>query len=298
MYRFLKSFTFLVSLLGLTGCFNNQDSVINGKNLENLNKPIDTANNNFNQTKLKTYPNGTSVALAYKIKATCDDCPEFLYALALTNREDFISNSLKGSVSLDEAGAVILSGNNHLKTYYGGVYANGEMIQGVDYTYMMQGEGYAAFNDNSIGMALYQIGDNDWSWHTIGPMLSGTPQGQFTYIDGNFVLYHPDLISGMEASSDVEVIANFVSKTGSLSAKTENAYMSTNNFVIDAATGLFSGGKAEIGLNGGKNTFESRINGAFSGLNATGVHGVVMSNASDGSGGMAATGVFYAQRGN
>ena len=88
MYRFLKSFTFLVSLLGVTGCFNNQDSVINGKNLENLNKSIDTANSNFNQTKLKTYPNGTSVALAYKIKATCDDCPEFLYALALTNRED------------------------------------------------------------------------------------------------------------------------------------------------------------------------------------------------------------------
>ena len=114
--------------------------------------------------------------MAYKIKATCDTCPEFLNALALTYREVFISFSLKGSVSLDETGPVILTQKFRLKTFYGVVSANCGIIQGFDLTYIMQEEGFAAFTNNSMGMGLYQIADNDWSRHTIGPMLNGTPQ--------------------------------------------------------------------------------------------------------------------------
>jgi hypothetical protein len=106
---------------------------------------------------------------------------------------------------------------------------------------------------------------------TSGTVISNLPTGRFNY-EGAAIIGLSDLI---EVDETLLLIADFSKNEVNFTAATENLFASGNDLVIDPETGSFSGEDGTIGERGSTFSIPATALGAFAGINAGGVHGVM-----------------------
>jgi hypothetical protein len=149
-----------------------------------------------------------------------------------------------------------------------GINPNGEIIE-------IDGWGRTLETSNFVSMSAVSIDDfNTFSVATDGSVLNGMPSGSFRY-DGA-----SELIGGVRGEAieegDLTLVANFNNSTASLTALSNNKFLTADNLRIDR-NGKISG-EAQIGIIS-INTSGASVTGYFAGNNAAGVHGVAYQNA-------------------
>jgi hypothetical protein len=119
---------------------------------------------------------------------------------------------------------------------------------------------------------------------TSGTVISNLPTGRFNY-EGAAIIGLSDLI---EVDETLLLIADFSKNEVNFTAATENLFASGNDLVIDPETGSFSGVAGTIGERGSTFSIPATVLGAFAGINAGGVHGVMYPSEDDDNNGFVA----------
>lgn len=119
---------------------------------------------------------------------------------------------------------------------------------------------------------------------TSGTVISKLPTGRFNY-EGVALIGLDDLI---EVDDTLLLTANFSNNEVNFTAATENLFASGNDIVIDPETGSFSGEDGTIGERGSTFSIPATVLGAFAGINAGGVHGVMYPSEDDDNNGFVA----------
>ena len=285
MLRFL---IFLVAVTGLSACGG-------GGKLSELDRDYATSDINSWQS-LKQYSDGSSV-LAFKgVLQSDESIDEPRYLFAVTTDPDQLTATISGAINVELVEANDFNGSNYYKYLYNGTNSEGKSINAEVLGYFLDGA------DNQVSMTTLVI-DLD-SERPVGSLLSsgtlvqGLPSGRHSYSGGDAQI----IFKGSELEqkyNDMLITIDFDKMKGSMLAETENLFISATNFEIDSSNGTFTGTEGLIGYTGTNNTSEANISGAFSGSNASGIHGLVYTKVGDFASDTCSTcgaGTFYARK--
>lgn len=286
MFKPIISGTALLSFLAACGGGTNVST-------ENVDRAYaETGQNTW--LEIKKYPQSDDTEEVYllAVKGSIDTENQLTagktkYYFAMTDDIQTVENSLNGAIAwtnVDGGDLDLTSGNG----YY--VSRTGVNQKGDEFTATSQG-----LNLNLSGSEFVSYGivehDGSVTLLTSGTVISSAPSGTFTYNKNAMGLI--GVGETLEAINQMTLNANFNEKQGSLTAVSDNLYMSATQFEIDNQNGTFSGNNAEIGERETTYSIKANVLGAFAGSNAGGVHGYVYNSGDDVEDGL---GVFVAQR--
>lgn len=286
MYKHIISCTILLSVLAACGGGTNVAT-------EAIDRSYDETGQNT-WLEIKKYPksNDTEEVYLLAIKGSIDTENQLTagkpkYYFAMTDDIQIVENSLNGAIAwtnVDGGELDLVSGNG----YY--VARTGVNQKGETFTATSQG-----LNLNLSGSEFVSYGivehDGSVTLLTSGTVITNAPSGEFTY--NKNVMGLIGVGDNLESINQMTLIANFDENTGSLTAVSDNLYISATQFEIDDQNGSFSGNTAEIGELDTTYSVKANVLGAFAGSNAGGVHGYVYNSGNDVEDGL---GVFVAQR--
>ena len=209
------------------------------------------------------------------------------YYFGITADTNLIENSANGAIvwtTVDGGDLDLETGNG----YY--VSRSGVNQAGQVFTATTQG---LNLNLSGSEFVSYGIIDHDDLGTLIssGSTVSNLPNGKITFninASGHIVVD-----DNLEDINQLSLIADFEDLTGSMTAVSDNFYMSATDFNIDPNTGSFSGDIAEIGELETTFSLPAEIIGAFAGRNAGGAHGFLYNSGDNPADGI---GVFIVQR--
>ena len=218
---------------------------------------------------IKEYDDGTSI-IAIKGKLNSGELVynSDAYIFAFTDDAQAVIDLYSGVINLNISDYDDFEGSDYYVYEAAGFSSNGKEVNANVIGYTLADGGHVSF-------AVAQI-DEKYVSFTDGSISYELPIGEHTYSYGDTLIAFKDTME--ESYDDLTLVANFSTEKGSLLGLTDTLYMSATNFEIDIDNGTFTGETAEIGRQGGSDKIAASITGAFSGLAAEGVHGLLYPN--------------------
>ena len=258
-----------------------------GGNLANLDR--DFENDGQSNEVIKQFHDGSALVVTKGNLKSLVTIEEPSYFFSITANPTELVDTFNGALNLEVVSRDDFGGTDYYETVYTGRNASGKQLDARTLGYFLDGSG------NQVSVTLAAIGEDAVLFNS-GTLVNGMPSGRHTYSRGDAIIGYKD---DVEVSyNSMTVVVDFDEMTGSVVAETDNLFFSANDFVINAANGTFNGDDATIGRIGGEDIHDADINGAFAGVAAAGIHGMVSSKvenyaADDADGGV---GIFYAIR--
>lgn len=257
----------------LIACAMVASSCGGGGSLSDLDSSYDNSGINSNET-IKQFSDGSAVVATkgnIKSLATID---EPSYYFSITNEPDSLIQTFNGAVNLRVTDSTDFGGTNYYRYVYDGTTSQGKNIEAVSIGYFLDGSG------NQVSVTVATLNNDEVFLLSSGTLAKTLPAGKHIYSFGDIIMAYRD--SGAETSFDkITVAVDFDKSTGSLVAETDSMFASADGFLINKANGTFSGTDATIGFKGGSDRSAADIIGGFSGVGATGVHGLIYTDEGD-----------------
>jgi hypothetical protein len=240
-------------------------------------------------SEIKAYTVGEQVViLALKGHIQGDVTPnDTKYYFTMTDDKNFVEDSFSGAIVWTEvSGETVI---NETGTGYElertGVNSSGDTFRA-----STSGLNLNLSGTEYVSLSVVQAAENV-SLLTTGTTVVSLPEGTFSFNKSiNGLLGVQDTL---EPLNQLNLTANFTNLSGSLTAVSDNLYMSSTNFEINSQTGSFSGGVSEIGELNTTFSVSADILGAFAGRNAGAVHGFMYNDGENVEDGI---GIFMAHR--
>ena len=240
-------------------------------------------------SEIKAYTVGDPVViLALKGHIMGDTTPnDTKYYFTMTDDKNLVEESFNGVIVWTEVSrdTVTYETGTGYELERTGVNSSGDTLKAATsgLHLNLSGSEYVSLSAVEAGESLSIL--------TTGTTVASLPEGSFSF--NKSILGLIGIHDTIESLNQFNLTANFTDLKGSLTAVSDNLYMSSTDFEINSQTGSFSGGTSEIGELNTTFSVTADILGAFAGQNAGAVHGFIYNDGENIEDGM---GVFVAHR--
>lgn len=243
-----------------------------GGNLSDLDR--DFENSGQANEVIKQFADGSALVVTKGNLKSLATIEEPSYFFSITDKPDSLIETFNGAMNLQLISRDDFGGTNYFNDIYTGTNVAGKKIDGRSLGIFLDGSG------NQVSINVATLNEEEVFFFTTGTLVNVMPQGKHTYSAGDVLIAFKEY-DIEEAYDTITVAVDFDELKGSMVAETDTLFVSATDFTINASNGTFNGSDASIGVKGGADTLDADINGAFAGVGAAGIHGLVTSKSGD-----------------